>query len=74
MVNPRFWDSDLGKIGQATKDLPLDEISDYYMHHLHLDKCNVTDTTEFLSILFEFGANNSFLSTPTPQDEEQFNV
>ena len=63
LVNPKYWENEYNLIGIDTKDIPLDQISSYYMHQLHLDKRNVTDTTEFLSIIFEYGANGSFLDS-----------
>ena len=64
-TNEKFWDGVYSKIGVITEDLPLEEIDQFYMKQLQLEKNKVTDIVNFLSIIYEYGANNSFISRKT---------
>jgi len=70
-LTSRFWDDLETKIGEKTKDLPLDQINDFYIEQLKL-KLNTVNTSSdlvnFLSILYEYGANNTFLTGPRATD------
>lgn len=66
-VNEKFWDNTYNKIGVNTKDLPLEEIEQFYKKQLKLEKKSVNDLVNFLSIIYEYGANNSYVSKKTDE-------
>lgn len=66
-VNDKFWDNVYNKIGQNTADLPLDEIDQFYKKQLKLEHNQVDDLVNFLSIIYEYGANNSYMSRKTDE-------
>ena len=62
-VNSKFWDDLDSKIGINTMDLPLNEIDEFYRKSLNLNLRNVetsSNLVNFLSIIYEYGANTSF--------------
>lgn len=69
-VNEKFWDNAYSKIGQTTEDIPLEEIDYFYKTQLKLREKSVDDLVNFLSIIYEYGANNSFIN----KDTDQFNT
>lgn len=62
-VNPKFWDDLDSKIGINTMDLPLNEIDEFYRKSLKMNLRSVetsSNLVNFLSIIYGYGANNSF--------------
>ena len=66
-VNEKFWDNAYDKIGKVTQDIPLDEIESFYLKQMKLERNKVDDVVNFLSIIYEYGANNSYISRSTDE-------
>ena len=67
-TNMKFWDNIYNKIGVNSNSLPLDEIDAFYKEQLKLkSKSNVDNVVEFLSIIYEYGANDSYIDKTTGQ-------
>lgn len=65
-VNEKFWDNIYSQIGKTTNDIPLEEIDNFYLNQLKLKKSSSVDNlVNFLSILYEYGANDSYISRKT---------
>lgn len=65
-TNYKFWDNINNKIGEHTKDIPLDEIDYFYKEQLKLKhNHNVDNLIEFLSTIYEYGSNNSYIDKDT---------
>lgn len=65
-VNEKFWDNIYSQIGKTTNDIPLAEIDNFYLNQLKLKKSSSVDNlVNFLSILYEYGANDSYISRKT---------
>lgn len=64
-ANEKFWDNAYDTIGKTTKDIPLAEIDEFYKKQLKLESRQVTDLVNFLSIIYEYGANDSYVSKRT---------
>lgn len=70
-VNEKFWDNFYNKIGINTNDIPLAEIENFYINQMNLKKDEVDDVTQFLSIIFEYGANPTFIYNEDTNDQMQ---
>lgn len=66
-ANEKFWDNLEDKIGKTTRDLPLDEIEQFYLKQMKLEKNKVDNIVNFLSIIYEYGANNSYINRVTDE-------
>lgn len=66
-VNDKFWDNAYNKIGVDSQDIPLNEIENFYLKQLKLEHDNIDDVVNFLSIVYEYGANNSYINKMTKQ-------
>ena len=68
LLNSKFWDSDSAKLGELTKDLPLDEIEEFYKKQLKLDEKGVNcsgDLVNFLSIIYLNGTPDTYVTEDT---------
>lgn len=63
----KFWDNFYDKIGRNTKDIPLNQIEDFYLNQLKLKNNNIDDVVNFLSVIYEYGANDSFINKITQE-------
>lgn len=67
-TNKKFWDNIYNKIGVNSNSLPLDEIDAFYKDQLKMRaNSNVDNVVEFLSIIYEYGANDSYIDKTTGQ-------
>lgn len=69
-VNPKFYDNSEQKVGLTTNDLPLEEIDNFYRNQLKMQLNEVktsSDLTTFLSLIYDYGANNTFLADRTEE-------
>lgn len=70
LLNEKFWDNLNQKLGQTTGDLPLEEIDDFYRKQLKMN-LNCVETSanlvNFLSILYSYGANDTFIDETNDQ-------
>lgn len=66
-VNNKFWDEPYSKIGQTTRDIPLNEIEDFYKNQMKLNRYQADDIVNFLSIIYEYGANPSYIDKDTEE-------
>ena len=76
LLNPKFWDNDTAKLGEITKDLPLEEIEEFYVKYLKLNNKGVKDNSQlinFLSIIYSDGTPSTFLDENTQHIVQKFN-
>lgn len=63
-VNPTYWMEDATLDTQHTRDIPLDQIEQFYMTTLDAKK-NTSNLIAFLNSVFNYGANANYIDKKT---------
>lgn len=76
-LNAKFYDNEQSKLGQTSQDLPLAEIDQFYRSQLNLKSRDVqtsSDLVNFLSLIYDYGANESFLADRSDDISSKFRL